>query len=190
MHLVSSLAPGHAGGRGFGPVGRAIRFVDRAQAELSVFEFIEGFYNTRRRHSALGYLAPLVFEQKTDTSLSSGSLKGCHPLLGRNICDPPFLLQPYLPSTSLAASSDSTLFAPNPTNAVGGWMYLNLENADLDPQAASQNWVIVSMRAEGRYSVDFDALALGNGCTAPTGASAININGGVAVIGPAPNVNP
>jgi hypothetical protein len=24
-----------------------------------VFEYIEGFYNTRRRHSALGYLSPL-----------------------------------------------------------------------------------------------------------------------------------
>ena len=40
------------------------RFTDRAEAELAVFDFIEGFYNTRRRHSALGYLAPLIFEQK------------------------------------------------------------------------------------------------------------------------------
>jgi transposase InsO family protein len=40
------------------------RFADRAQAELAVFDFIEGFYNTHRRHSGLGYLAPVVFEQK------------------------------------------------------------------------------------------------------------------------------
>jgi len=40
------------------------RFTDRAEAELAVFDFIEGFYNTRRRHSALGYLAPSVFEKK------------------------------------------------------------------------------------------------------------------------------
>jgi len=32
-------------------------------------------------------------------------------------------------------------------------------------RATSQNWVITSMFAEGRYSVDFDAAWLANGCT-------------------------
>lgn len=41
------------------------RFVDRAGAELAVFDFIEGFYNTHRRHSALGNLAPVAFEQRS-----------------------------------------------------------------------------------------------------------------------------
>ena len=49
------------------------RFTDRAEAELAVFDFIEGFYNTRRRHSALGYLAPLIFEQKAVAAKCSGS---------------------------------------------------------------------------------------------------------------------
>ena len=33
------------------------------QAELSVFEYIEGWYNIRRRHSALGYMSPNEFEK-------------------------------------------------------------------------------------------------------------------------------
>ena len=31
------------------------------QARLAVFDFIEGFYNPRRRHSAIGYLSPVNF---------------------------------------------------------------------------------------------------------------------------------
>ena len=34
----------------------------RREARLDIFEYIEGFYNTRRSHSALGYLSPLDFE--------------------------------------------------------------------------------------------------------------------------------
>ena len=33
-----------------------------AEARAAIFEFIEGWYNTRRRHSALGYVSPLEFE--------------------------------------------------------------------------------------------------------------------------------
>lgn len=34
------------------------------QATRSLFEYIECFYNARRRHSTLGYLSPLDYEQK------------------------------------------------------------------------------------------------------------------------------
>jgi putative transposase len=36
----------------------------RAQARLMVFDYIESFYNRRRRHSSLDYLSPLQFEQR------------------------------------------------------------------------------------------------------------------------------
>ena len=34
----------------------------RRSAELAIFEYINGFYNPRRRHSALGWKSPLAFE--------------------------------------------------------------------------------------------------------------------------------
>ncbi len=40
------------------------RFPDPAIAERSVFAFIEGWYNPRRRHSALNYLSPMRYEMK------------------------------------------------------------------------------------------------------------------------------
>ena len=30
---------------------------------MAVFQFIEGFYNPSRRHSALGYLSPIEYEK-------------------------------------------------------------------------------------------------------------------------------
>jgi transposase InsO family protein len=35
----------------------------RQVARTAIFEYIEGFHNTRRRHSALGYLSPAEFEE-------------------------------------------------------------------------------------------------------------------------------
>ncbi len=39
-------------------------FRTHAEARTAIFEFIEGFYNTHRRHSALGYLPPAAFEHQ------------------------------------------------------------------------------------------------------------------------------
>ncbi|MDF3418560.1 IS3 family transposase, partial [Sulfitobacter sp. KE29] len=36
----------------------------RREAELAIFQYINGFYNPRRRHSALGWKSPVAFERK------------------------------------------------------------------------------------------------------------------------------
>jgi putative transposase len=50
------------------------RFKNQAEARMAVFEFIEGFYNPRRRHSSLGYLSPIKFEgQFAEPTLEPGA---------------------------------------------------------------------------------------------------------------------
>jgi putative transposase len=44
------------------------RFKSQAEAKLAVFDFIEGWYNPHRRHSALGYKSPAKFEQLQTTA--------------------------------------------------------------------------------------------------------------------------
>jgi len=38
-------------------------FRTQAEGKLAVFEYMEGFYNPRRRHSSLGYRSPVAFER-------------------------------------------------------------------------------------------------------------------------------
>jgi putative transposase len=40
------------------------RFRNQAEAKMKIFDFIEGWYNPRRRHSGLGYLSPMEFERR------------------------------------------------------------------------------------------------------------------------------
>jgi putative transposase len=40
------------------------RFKTQAEARSAVFEFVEGFYNPRRRHSSIGYLSPVDYERR------------------------------------------------------------------------------------------------------------------------------
>jgi len=39
-------------------------FKTQVEARMSVFQFIEGWYNPHRRHSSLGYLSPINYERK------------------------------------------------------------------------------------------------------------------------------
>lgn len=40
------------------------RFKNQKEASLAVFDFIEGFYNPRRRHTSLGMLSPIEYERR------------------------------------------------------------------------------------------------------------------------------
>ena len=40
------------------------RFATQVEARLAVFEFLEGWYNPHRRHSALDYESPISYEKK------------------------------------------------------------------------------------------------------------------------------
>ncbi|HEV2721175.1 MAG TPA: hypothetical protein VG323_14225, partial [Thermoanaerobaculia bacterium] len=103
---------------------------------------------------------------------------------------------PALPSVSNGAS-----FFPSPSTSgdVGGWLFLNLNNfgspaysaarnyrfgTTLNGPRQSQAWVVTNMFAEGRYAVEMDAAAVGNGCSPAPGFSPYT------AIGPAPNPNP
>jgi putative transposase len=42
------------------------RFASQAAAKMALFS-IEGWYNPGRRHSALGYLSPMAYEEQVQT---------------------------------------------------------------------------------------------------------------------------
>jgi len=100
-----------------------------------------------------------------------------------------------LPAASSLPTS-SAVFPPlSISGDVGGWFYLNLSNGGSTNYSAkpdrtfngstvrpNQNWVAISMFAEGRYQTLFDATMLSNGCTAPPATGQL--------IGPGPNPTP
>ena len=49
------------------------RLSTHGETRAAVFDFIEGWYNTQRRHSALGYLSPLEFERRHAASPVDGA---------------------------------------------------------------------------------------------------------------------
>lgn len=118
------------------------------------------------------------------------------------ICTPPPSL-PYgaLPATSSVATSSTQFPGLTSSGDVGGWMYINASNHGSPAYSAApgrdfrsdsstfanclrqnQSWVVISMRAEGRYAVMFDAAQLGNGCSKSPAPG--------TTIGPAPNATP
>ena len=43
----------------------------RAEACTAIFEYLEYFYNRRRRHSSLGYLSPVEIERRNQRLLAA-----------------------------------------------------------------------------------------------------------------------
>jgi putative transposase len=58
------------------------RFKTQVEARMTLFAFIEGFYNPRRRHSALRYLSPVAFERRHAIMAQKRSLKIYFPRRG------------------------------------------------------------------------------------------------------------
>jgi putative transposase len=54
-------------------------FRSQAEARMEVFRYIEGWYNPRRRHSALGHLSPLRFEAEHRAQLQPALAPPAHP---------------------------------------------------------------------------------------------------------------
>ena len=46
------------------------RFKTQLEARMAIFEFIEGWYNPHRRHSALDYLSPIDYERAYGAQLN------------------------------------------------------------------------------------------------------------------------
>ncbi|MFH1609827.1 MAG: IS3 family transposase [Candidatus Bipolaricaulota bacterium] len=57
-------------------------FRTRAEARMAVFRYIEGWYNPRRRHSALGYDSPVDYERKHALAVQGSQAKRSEPAAG------------------------------------------------------------------------------------------------------------
>jgi len=142
-------------------------------------------------NSNLGIAEVVRFDEHENAQVRGGGV----------IISPPPPGAPGTPETGSYSAGSTTFFPPFTTSGdLGGWMYLNLNNggssnysvarAGFTPAGSntlvrpSQNWVIISMFAEGRYQVDFDSAWLGNGCSA---AAILTTNPG-GLIGPAGGV--
>jgi hypothetical protein len=83
---------------------------------------------------------------------------------------------PNSPATA-SISTASAAFPPLFGASLTGWMYIDLDNRTMSTRS-SQNWVTVRMRAEGRYGVTYDAIALRNGCVPSSIVSSVPLIGG------------
>jgi len=153
------------------------------------YDVPSGCPRQRELNASLSWADPIRFDEHENPSFAgSGSI---------------VLPSPGGPTTPVVTSlpTTSSFFPPHPesSNDLGGWIYLNLSNGGSPNYSASrdlrsnsstkfgvrqsQGWLVTSMTSEGRYSVDMNAVAIGNGCSPAPSAYPQGIPG------PAPNVN-
>jgi putative transposase len=78
----------------------ADRFDSCGEAKMELFDYIEVFYNQRRRHSTIGYISPAEFERQTARSrgaLLEGPLGGIHALTPTFLAQAAERLPDFLP---------------------------------------------------------------------------------------------
>jgi putative transposase len=107
----------------------------RAEARAAVFEYIEGWYNPRRRHSTLGYLSPAEYERQhaeqlqaalDSTPSSNGSFVGITPTTPRRSSSvglAPMVNGQPQPETALGSATASAQAAttwPSPERLAAG----------------------------------------------------------------------
>ena len=46
-------------------------YLDRDETRTPIFEYLEVYYNRKRRHSTIGFLSPVDYEQRTTEAISS-----------------------------------------------------------------------------------------------------------------------
>lgn len=89
----------------------AMPWLTRGDAQGEVFEYIEGFYNGRRRHSTLGYLSPVAFERQW----AAAAIGASEPLENQFLREPSSVEALHASRTRGGATSVSphhTLVAP------------------------------------------------------------------------------
>jgi putative transposase len=78
----------------------ADRFNSCGVAKMELFDYIEVFYNQRRRHSTIGYVSPAQFERQSTYGRSTqleGALGGIHAPSGTSLAQATERLQDFLP---------------------------------------------------------------------------------------------
>jgi putative transposase len=95
-------------------------FETQAEARMAVFDFIEGWYNPHRRHSALDYLSPIAYERGYATQ--PGSRRSDQP--GKDTAPPPLAAEKIgeeqeAINTSCTGQSPNQLPSPTPSTETG-----------------------------------------------------------------------